>query len=562
MLTSLIARIFAIAAFFAASQGIASAEKRVALVIGNATYARVEALTNTINDAADMSGALKRLGFKVTLLNNVSHDQMRRGLRDFSREAVGSDIAMVFFAGHGIEMGGENFLIPIDAELARDTEVEHEAISLKSVMATVEGAKRLGLVVLDACRNNPFAAKMARSGAASRSIGRGLARVEPASSVLVAFAAKEGTTAADGTGRNSPYTASLLKHLETADLEINFLFRNVRDDVVAATGRGQEPFVYGSLSREAIFLKRGPVVASNPGQPSQPIQPVKPAVPLFSGDPGLACDKAATYQHDTRRNPNAAPVANGLIDGPLAIEACRAAIAKYPDEPRYEFQLARGFFVLQNVDQTIEFASRAARRGYGSAACTLGLMHTQSALIRGVNEYAVRWYEIGIRLGEYECANNLAFHYLNGLGVARNTSRAAALLKIAADRGYDLSQVTLGKLMIAGEGVAKDVPGGQKLLEAAAKAGNGEAMSLLAESLRRTAPREIGRSTRLLLDAFKRGDALARVALTEKFATMIDAEWRKAIEAELARAGFLRRPANGSFDTATQDALQAFLVRN
>ncbi len=149
---------------------------------------------------------------------------------------------------------------PIDAELRSDLDVDHEAISLKSLLPALESAGKLGLVILDACRNNPFAAKMQRS-IRTRSVSRGLAEIEPTGNVLVAYSAKDGTTAADGAGRNSPFTSSLLKYIETPGLEINFLFRNVRDDVIAMTNREQQPFVYGSLSKEAIFFKAAPPVA-------------------------------------------------------------------------------------------------------------------------------------------------------------------------------------------------------------------------------------------------------------------------------------------------------------
>ncbi len=158
-----------------------------------------------------------------------------------------------WFAGHGMELGGENWLIPVDAELKTDLDTEQEAISLRAVMVMVSAASKLGLVVLDACRDNPFLAKIKRS-MATRSAGRGLSRVEPTNNVLVAYAAKDGTTAADGDGRNSPFTTALLKYLEKPGLEINFLFRNVRDDVIATTHDEQQPFIYGSLSKEAIYL--------------------------------------------------------------------------------------------------------------------------------------------------------------------------------------------------------------------------------------------------------------------------------------------------------------------
>ena len=243
----------------------ALAAKRVALVIGNSAYRSVPTLTNPDNDADDISAAFKRLGFTVREIKDGTYDAMRRGLLEFNRDVRGADIGIVFYAGHGIEVGGENWLIPVDAELRSDIDVDHEAIGLKSLLPALESTGKLGLVILDACRNNPFAAKMQRS-IRTRSVSRGLAEIEPTGNVLVAYSAKDGTTAADGAGRNSPFTSSLLKYIETPGLEINFLFRNVRDDVIAMTNREQQPFVYGSLSKEAIFFKAAPqvVVAAPP----------------------------------------------------------------------------------------------------------------------------------------------------------------------------------------------------------------------------------------------------------------------------------------------------------
>ena len=189
------------------------ASQRVALVIGNAAYEHAPGLANPLNDAGDLGAALGRLGFKVTRLDNAGYDKMRRGLRAFTRAASTAEVALVFYAGHGIEVDKRNFLIPVDARLQSDREVEFETVSLDLVSRAVEGASGLGLVILDACRDNPFAAAMKRSGA-KRSIGRGLARVEPSGETLVAYAAKGGSVAADGRGRNSPYTTALLAHVE------------------------------------------------------------------------------------------------------------------------------------------------------------------------------------------------------------------------------------------------------------------------------------------------------------------------------------------------------------
>jgi caspase domain-containing protein len=267
--------------------------KRVALVIGNSAYKNVPALPNPANDAADIAAALTRLGFTVALITNASFDEMRRGLIALGRDAAGADMAVVYFAGHGVEIGGENWLIPIDAELKRDTDAENEAVSLRSAMLQVSNTTSLGLVILDACRNNPFATKMQRSLTLRAVVSGGLGRIEPLGNVLVAYAARDGTTALDGDGRNSPFTTALLHNIELPGVEVTFMFRNVRDDVMEATRNEQQPFVYGSLSRRAIYLAAAPS-STDPARatqanamPGPPASPAVPAPPPAAVDPAL-----------------------------------------------------------------------------------------------------------------------------------------------------------------------------------------------------------------------------------------------------------------------------------
>jgi Caspase domain len=262
--------------------------KRVALVIGNGIYRNVPALPNPPNDAGDIAAALARLGFTVTLLTNASFDEMRKGLIAFGQKAEGADMAAVYFAGHGMEINGENWLIPVDAELKRDVDAANEAISLRNAMLQVSNTKSLGLVILDACRNNPFAAKMQRAAATRAAASGGLGRIEPVGNVLVAYAARDGTTALDGDGRNSPFAAALLHNIETPGVEITFMLRNVRDDVMEATRNGQQPFVYGSLSRKAIYLAAPPSPGGDAvvkqATAATPVVPVPPAIdPVLVG---------------------------------------------------------------------------------------------------------------------------------------------------------------------------------------------------------------------------------------------------------------------------------------
>jgi uncharacterized caspase-like protein len=232
----------------------ARAGNRVALVIGNSAYQKVPALNTPISDAEDMARSLERLGFSVSRVTDARFEDFRRGLLEFGRVSREAEMAVVYYSGHGLAMGGENWLVPVDAELRSDIDVNGETIGLRSLMLAVSGAKDLGLVILDACRPNPFLSTMQRS-TRTRSMDRGFERVEPSDNVLVAFAAKDGTIAVDDAGPHSPFTGAVLANLETPGLELNFLLRNVRDDVLSATHGQQQPFVYGSLSKQEIYLK-------------------------------------------------------------------------------------------------------------------------------------------------------------------------------------------------------------------------------------------------------------------------------------------------------------------
>lgn len=233
----------------------AFAGSRVALVIVNSAYQHAPSLANPVNDGAVMAKTLKEAGFDVVdFRHDLSALETRRTLRDFADATRNADIAVVYYAGHGIEVEGSNYLIPVDAKLERDTDVYDEALSLDRVLVAVEPAKQLRLVILDACRDNPFGKTMKRT-VASRGIGRGLAQVEPTSpNTLIAYSAKAGFTAQDGDGANSPFTVALSKHLTTPGLDVRRAFGFVRDDVLKSTGNKQEPFVYGSLGGEDVPL--------------------------------------------------------------------------------------------------------------------------------------------------------------------------------------------------------------------------------------------------------------------------------------------------------------------
>jgi uncharacterized caspase-like protein len=247
--------LFLIGFLFCLSADPALADKRVALVIGMSKYQQVPRLANPARDADVVAALFKQAGFDI--VNNqrdLGIVDLRRVIREFSETSRDADIAVVYYAGHGIEVDGTNYLVPADAKLVSDFDIEDETVSLDRVLKALEGTKRLRLVILDACRDNPFANTMKRS-LASRSVGRGLAKIEPAmSDTLIAFAAKAGAVASDGDGANSPFATALVKHIAEPGLDLRLAFGRVRDDVLKSTGNRQEPFVYGSLGGQTMSL--------------------------------------------------------------------------------------------------------------------------------------------------------------------------------------------------------------------------------------------------------------------------------------------------------------------
>jgi hypothetical protein len=229
-------------------------QKRMALIVGNSNYAHTRILPNARNDAEAMTGFLKGIGFQVTGWHDTNYQELRRVVREFGTAAAGADVAIVYFAGHGLEVAGQNYLLPVDAKLATSADLEYEAITLASVLDVVRARRKLNLVIVDACRNNPLAEKMTLREGARRSVQRGLARVEPHGDLLVAFAANAGTVAQDGTGLNSPFVEALIDHLGRPGLDIRLALGGVRDAVLAATGNGQEPVIYGALGGQVISL--------------------------------------------------------------------------------------------------------------------------------------------------------------------------------------------------------------------------------------------------------------------------------------------------------------------
>jgi hypothetical protein len=266
------------------SQGARAAD-RAALVIGNAAYQAVTPLANPVNDATDMADALRGLGYATTLVTDGSLDAMNQGLRDFLRDADGAGSAVIFYAGHGVQVNGKNFLVPVDAVVQDELDLDTRTVSLDKLLDLVDrSAVKVKIVILDACRDNPLARSVVRGGGT-----RGLACIDlPASSAkgtLIAFSTAPGSVAQDGTGRNSPFTEALLKSIATPGLDIRAMFGQVRADVDAATQGAQTPWVNEAIVGSFSFAGGGEQAQQT--EPKAEPTTSKPVKPLVEEEVGL-----------------------------------------------------------------------------------------------------------------------------------------------------------------------------------------------------------------------------------------------------------------------------------
>src|SRR4051794_8270784 len=250
----------------------AGEEKRIALVVGETTYSNAPSLVNPNKDAQDLAEVLRRLGFEIDLKLDSDNRALSSALRSFGVRAADADVALVYFAGHGVQVDGNNYLIPTDAKLERVRDLLYEAIPLQLFLGEISQARKLGIMLLDACRDNPFVDRLAESMGAARTsrIGQGLNRIDDTpSGTMVAMATRANVVAEDGTGEHSPYAQALLTQLQVTGLELGLFFRRVRDQVMEMTQGRQEPYTFGSVGATPFYFNpkppnRPPVVAAAP----------------------------------------------------------------------------------------------------------------------------------------------------------------------------------------------------------------------------------------------------------------------------------------------------------
>ena len=286
---------------------VALAETRVALVVGNGAYRSTTPLANPLNDARDMVAALKAAGFIVVEALDAGKPQFDSALRTFADKLANADVALFFYAGHGLQVGAQNYLVPVDAKLDRERDLEFEAVKLDFVLRQMEIDRegRTSIVILDACRDNPLSRNLARSmGTRSTSIGKGLAAASTGLGTFIVYSTQPGNVALDGDGRNSPFTTALVRHMSVKGRNLPAMMIEVRKDVVSATGGKQVPWDHSALTTDFFFLPDG---GSRPAGTSTPA-PSPEVAALQERLRKLEEDAAKQRTASTQQPPASAPI--------------------------------------------------------------------------------------------------------------------------------------------------------------------------------------------------------------------------------------------------------------
>lgn len=421
---------------------------RVALVIGLADYASIPRLRNTTNDARGMSETLTKLGFKVDLVLDKSLPDLRKALAAFSFKAETAELALVYYSGHGIEVKGENYIVPLEASLATSKDLSRSMLSVSAILKAVDKARQLRIVILDSCRDNPFkgqvAALAAQSAVRQQGAGAqtantpanpkgkmkawtsdltqdavkgmvrtsGLAVPNPQRGTLVAFAAKDGAVALDGTGKNSPYAKALMQHMVEPGVEIGMMFRRVHDTVLALTKNEQKPHVYGALS----------------------------GIPLFLAGAGGATE--IVYSDDKKKAWSAlAPDQAAQLEvlskgGDLRATLGLAYMLLNADDTRYDPK--RAFVLLQ----------AAAEKGDAESQYELAKLYEKGIGVGQNTAKALQWYTASAKQKFNDATNDLGFlYYQGGSGIPRNPKKAIALFTEAANQRHPQAMFNVAALI-------------------------------------------------------------------------------------------------------------------
>ncbi len=592
--------------------GPLAAETRVALVLGNAAYGS-KPLANPKNDAQLVAETLRSVGFEVSVVTDADQPAMKRAILEFGRRLrSGDSVGIFYYAGHGVQVDGENYLIPIGADIRDAEEVALAGVNLTEILKTMERASsRLNVAILDACRDNPFPSS-------ARSLGRGLAPVTAPSGTLIAYATAPGQVALDGTGRNSPYTQALAEAIRQEGLALEEVFRRARRSVLDITGGRQTPWEHSSLTGDFYFR---PKIARPEGSVRDDRISAHDADVRFaelaawetirsSSDPVAFRRHVDTYpdglfrelaeiriSHLTAKpqvwswslsNESATRSAAEIafekalsLDEPGAGDADLTEVAglyKTAAEGGLVaamYQLARAYDKGRGVGRDLgaaaEWYRRAADLGHAGAMASLGTMYEFGEGAERNLAEAVRLYRLGAEKGDPHALTSLAFLHAEGKGVARDLPAARSLYAQAADKGQPRAMYNLALILLKPPGNVRqrDTPGMRdlteavRLLEAAGRMGHAGAQRELAVLYDegRGVARNPPRAADLLLAAYKAGNEQARADVQRRPESWSYAT-RRQVQRLLAEKGLYAGRAHGYFDRTTRQALDRLALQD
>ena len=472
------------------------ANERVALVIGMSDYKSVVKLDNTLNDARDIAETLENIGFRVTTALETSAADLRTIVDEFAFRSETADLALIYYAGHGVEVQGENFIIPVDADVQSNQDIQRQGVSLKQLLASVENARQMRIVILDSCRDNPFGDALdiaaleetAIIAEQTRSVGSaGLAEPSPDRGTMVAFAAKDGERALDGTGENSPFALALMENLVKPDLEISLMFRQVRDQVLEVTQNQQEPHTYGSLSGTPFYVA------------------------------GSGSD-AAVITHENPR------VAWAELESDQEVQL--ASLASQGDT---RSMLGLAYMRLNSIDtryapnEAAEFLERAAEAGSAEAQFELAQLYEKGLGVTQDFDRAFDLYDQSAKQGFADALNDLGFiYYQGGLNVTRDPKLGLEYFQKAADERHPQAMFNVAALIDDGVIPDKGIDDAAEYLYRSLRTGSEDVYNLL-----RDRP------------------------------TMFKPETRKALQRILSQYAFYSGTIDGDFGPGTQRSIRA-----
>ena len=590
-------RILFVCLILAGFAGSAEA-RRVALVIGNSAYEHASPLANPKNDANALAAALKRLDFEVVKGVDLKRSDFEKSVRDFARAIRGADTALLFYAGHGLQVGGRNYLAPVDARLSDEADLDFETLPLTTILKQMEREVKTSLVFLDACRDNPLARNLARSmGTRSASVGRGLARVDSGIGTLIAFATEPGNVALDGSGGNSPFTQALLKHIETPGLDIAQMMRRVRSDVMRSTAQRQVPWNNSSLTGDFYFAGKVTVTSGNAPQDDKRFSELqdelkklrqelknKPAPeqkPKDDAKLSALQKELADLREELKKKPAAKPEPRD----DKKMEAMQKELAKLREEltkrpvvqpqPRnnekvssLQKEVAALRKRLEGKDQSDgndlkpEPTFKNKSNQTTSADAQTNLVMAYAAEQSSNFEDSLSLFRNAAEAGNAEAMMALGFKYSTGTGVRKDVREGLKWTRKAVENGNIHAMHNLAVMYEHGTGVRKNVGEAFRLYKKAAEAGDTDAMGNLGsayEAGRGTRRNSIAAANWIFKSIEQKNENTARGLI--KYSNLLSATFNRELQRLLQQKGVYSGPIDGSFGPGTRRAIEALASR-